>query len=112
MSISRDPSRAPRGRSARALAAALCGVAWTAGAATPPLAPSQQYQVRGQGYATVGGPHCCGDTRFTGRFEAVYEIDALGQARLASLRLGLDDADVVVRDGFLGLFDTRIHVRC
>ena len=33
-------------------------------------------------------------------------------ARLASLRLALDDTDLVVSDGFLGLFSTRIHVRC
>lgn len=105
----RRPSRAP-GLVGLVLALG-CGLAPSAPADTP-LAPAQQYQVRGTGYATVAGSHCCGDTRFTGRFEAAYEVDSAGQARLASLRLDLDDTDVVVEDGFLGLFSTRIHVRC
>lgn len=110
MHTPRRPSRAP------GLPAAALAVCWflapPAGATTPPLAPPQQFLVRGAGWATVAGPHCCGDTRFNGRFEAAYEIDAAGSARLASLRLELDDVDVVVRDGFLGLFDTRVNVRC
>ncbi len=106
----RRPSRAP-GLVALVLALG-CSLALSAQAVTPPLAPVQQFQVRGSGFATVNGPHCCGDTRFTGRFEAAYEIDGAGQARLAALRIALDDTDVVVEDGFLGLFSTRVQVRC
>lgn len=111
MSMSRHPFHGPGGPSVRALLLVACGAASSASAAAP-LSPAQQFQVRGQGYATVSSSHCCGDTRFTGRFEASYELGAAGQVRLASLRLGLDDTDVVVSDGFLGLFSTRIHVRC
>ncbi len=110
MHTPRRPSRAP-GLKAAALAV-CCALSPAARAATPPLAPPQQFLVRGTGYATLSGSHCCGDTRFNGRFETAYEIDPSGAVRLASLRLDLDDVDVVVRDGFLGLFDRHVRVRC
>jgi hypothetical protein len=103
-------------RSARlsrlAWGATVALAAGAAGAATAPLDPPRQYLVRGTGSATVGGSHCCGDTRFTGRFEAAYEIASTGAAQLTALRIALDDVDVVVSDGFLGLFTTRAAVRC
>ena len=102
------------GRRARlrvaALVPALLG-AVTAMAA-PPLDPPRQYEVRGDGYATVSGPSCCGDTRFSGRFEAAYQISSAGQVALASLRVVLDDAEVDVHGGFLGLFSETVRLRC
>lgn len=89
---------------------ALAGGA--AAAATTPLDPPRQYLVRGNGNATVSGAHCCGDSRFTGRFEAAYQVASSGAAQLTALRIALDDIDVVVHDGFLGLFSTRAAVRC
>lgn len=80
--------------------------------AEAPLDPPRQYLVRGEGRASIAGAHCCGDTNFTGRFEAGYQIESSGLVQLVSLRIALDDADVVVRDGFLGLFDGRAQVRC
>jgi hypothetical protein len=100
----------PRGRALLALLGALAAPA--ASAADAPLAPARQYQVRGTGSATVSGSRCCGDTRFTGRFEAAYEIDPSGAARMTALRVALDDIDVLVHDGFLGLFSQHVEVRC
>ncbi len=101
---------ASRARAMLALAGGLAASA--ASAADAPLAPPRQYQVRGTGSASVSGARCCGDTRFTGRFEAAYEIAASGAAQLTALRVALDDADVLVHDGFLGLFSARASVRC
>jgi hypothetical protein len=78
----------------------------------PPLDPPRQYEVRGQGSVTVSGPSCCGDTRFSGRFQAAYQIGSTGQVTLASLRVSLDDAEVDVHGGFLGLFSETVRLRC
>lgn len=99
-----------RARAGLALGCALAAVG--AAAADAPLAPARQYLVRGAGSATVAGSRCCGDTRFSGRFEAAYEVDPSGAARLTALRVALDDADVIVHDGFLGLFSARASLRC
>lgn len=80
--------------------------------AAAPLDPPQQFLVQGSGALRVSGPRCCGATRLTGRFEARYQIASSGAVTLASLALRLDDADVVVEDGFLGLFNQRIQLRC
>lgn len=98
-------------RTARGLALAA-GVLTAVGAQAAPLAPARQYLVRGTGVATVAGARCCGDTRFTGRFEAAYEVSSSGAVQMSALRLDFDDADVLVHDGFLGLFSTRASVRC
>jgi hypothetical protein len=108
MTILRHPKRA---RGAVALFALTLAAAGAANA-EPPLAPARQYMVRGEGHGTVAGPHCCGDTRFTGRFEASYTVDDAGVARLGGLRIAFHDADVVVHDGFLGLFSSRASLRC
>lgn len=92
-----------------ALAVVLGAAASTA---APPLDPPRQYEVRGTGYATITGPHCCGDTRFTGRFDGAYQVTSSGAATLTSLRFSLDDAEVDVHDGFLGLFNQTIRLRC
>jgi hypothetical protein len=97
-------------RSAGCAALAVLGAA--ASMAAPPLDPPRQYEVRGTGYATIAGPHCCGDTRFTGRFDGAYQIASSGQALLTSLRFSLDDAEADVHDGFLGLFNQTIRLRC
>jgi hypothetical protein len=80
--------------------------------AAPPLDPPRQYEVRGEGYATIAGPSCCGETRFSGRFDAAYQVSSAGQVTLASLRVVLDDAEVDVPGGFLGLFSETVRVRC
>ncbi len=92
----------------------LCVAAIAAGpaAAVTPLDPPQQFLVQGTGALRVSGPHCCGATRLTGRFDARYQITSSGAVTLAGLSLQLDDADVVVEDGFLGLFNQRIQLRC
>jgi hypothetical protein len=77
-----------------------------------PLDPPQQFLVQGLGTLRVAGPHCCGATRLTGAFDARYQIASSGAVTLAALNLQLHDADVVVHDGFLGLFDQRIQLRC
>lgn len=80
--------------------------------AAPPLDPPRQYEIRGTGYATIAGPHCCGDTRFTGRFDGAYQIDSSGEVLLTMLRFTLDDTEADVHDGFLGLFNQTIRLRC
>ena len=102
------------GRRARLRVAALVPtlLGGVAAMAAPPLDPPRQYEVRGDGYATISGASCCGDTRFSGRFEAAYQISSAGQVALASLRVVLDDAEVDVHAGFLGLFTETIRLRC
>ncbi len=91
---------------------ALLGALSVASAHAAPLAPARQYLVRGLGTATVTGARCCGDTRFTGHFEAAYAVTAAGGVQLTALRMAFDDADVLVHDGFLGLFSARASLRC
>jgi hypothetical protein len=80
--------------------------------AAVPLDPPRQYRAGGEGTMLVRGPGCCGDTRFTGRFEAIYQIDSAANVLLTRLRLDLDDTDIVVHGGFLDLFSERITLRC
>ncbi|MET0555292.1 MAG: hypothetical protein ABW221_19780 [Vicinamibacteria bacterium] len=80
--------------------------------ADPPLDPPREYLARGRGHVTVSGPACCGDTRFSGRFEAAYQIDSAGRVALTQLGLVLDDTDVTVHDTFLGLFTETVRLRC
>jgi hypothetical protein len=89
------------------------GLAGAAAAqAAPPLAPPRQYLARAEAVISIDGPRCCGNSRLTGRFEASHAVNAAGQVRLGRLRIELGDIDVVVSDGFLGLFDERITLRC
>jgi hypothetical protein len=92
--------------------AALVVLGAAAAQAAPPLDPPRQYRVRGAGELTVAGPRCCGGTRFQGEFQAAYQIDTAGQVLLASLRLSVADNEVTVHDGFLGLFNETIRLRC
>lgn len=85
----------------------LPGGTWAA-----PLDPPADYRVQGTGEMYVRGSRCCGDTRFTGRFEGAYSISSSGAVMLNSLRIEWDDRDIVVSDGFLGLFSTRVALRC
>lgn len=91
------------------IAAALACAAPARAAA---LDPARQYRVRGEGVITIAGPHCCGGTRFAGTLQAAFEVRSSRHAALASLRFDLYDADVVVHDGFLGLFSHRVQLRC
>jgi hypothetical protein len=96
--------------SAFVLGSILVGAASAQGAT--PLDPPRQYLARGEALLNINGPRCCGNSRLTGRFDASYTVDSGGQVRLGHLRAALDDLDVVVSDGFLGLFDKRITLRC
>jgi hypothetical protein len=80
--------------------------------AAPPLDPPEQYRAYGDALVTIDGPSCCGGVPLTATFEAAYEVDSAGGAVLKDLRLAIDDANVVVRGGFLGLFSERILLRC
>jgi hypothetical protein len=99
-------------RVAAAVVAALAiGRAQPARAAGP-LDPPEPYRTRGTVELTIEGPGCCGDVPVTGRFEADYALEPGGGVTLRRLGLSLDDANLVVRDGFLGLFSERILLRC
>jgi hypothetical protein len=88
------------------------GLAWPAAAPAAPLDPPADYRVQGAGEMYVRGSRCCGDTRFTGHFEGAYSLTSSGEVILNSLRVEWDDRDIVVTDGFLGLFSTRVALRC
>jgi hypothetical protein len=80
--------------------------------AADPLDPPEPYRTRGVVAATIEGPHCCGEVPLTGRFVADYAIEPGGGVTLRRLGLSLDDADLSVHDGFLGLFDQHVSLRC
>ena len=88
------------------------GLAWPAAAPAAPLDPPAAYQVRGEASMTIRGPQCCGDARFTGRFEGAYSLTSAGEAILSSLRVEWDDRDVLVTDGVLDWFSSRARLRC
>lgn len=98
-------------RRAQRLLAFTAALVATGPGAAQPLDPPRAYLVSGEGAMTLRGPHCCGDSRFTGRFEAAYGIDGSGQVTLNRVSVQLDDLDVVV-DAFLGLWTERITFRC
>ncbi len=80
--------------------------------ATTPLDPPESFRVRGQAVVAIDGPGCCGSAPLDGTFDASYDLDPVGTVTLRRLVLGLEDTNVIVRGGFLGLFSERIFVRC
>ena len=109
----RNPSKALAwGRALGFACLAGTGLAWPAVAAAQLLDPPADYRVQGTAEMYVHGSRCCGDTRFAGRFDGAYSVTSSGDVVLSSLRLELDDRDIVVTDGFLGLFSTRVALRC
>lgn len=99
-------------RAAAALLAALAVGRTAPAEAATPLEPPESYRTRGTVEVTIEGPGCCGDLPVTGRFEADYAIAPGEAVTLRQLSVSLDDANLVVHDGFLGLFDERIPLRC
>jgi hypothetical protein len=77
-----------------------------------PLDPAESYRVRGEAAVTIEGAQCCGGAPLMGTFEASYDVESGGAATLRRLVIGLEDTNVVVHGGFLGLFSERIFVRC
>jgi hypothetical protein len=80
--------------------------------AATPLDPAESYRVRGEAAVTIEGAQCCGGAPLMGTFEASYDVESGGAATLRRLVIGLEDTNVVVHGGFLGLFSERIFVRC
>lgn len=99
-------------RLAAALVAALALARAAPAIAATPLDPAEAYRVRGEAVVTIEGPQCCGGVPLMGTFEASYDVESGGAATLRRLALGLEDTNVIVRGGFLGLFSERIFVRC
>jgi hypothetical protein len=100
-----------RGAVAALLATVAVLRAGPAQSATP-LDPPDAFRVRGQAVVTIDGPECCGGVPLDGTFEASYDIETGGTATLRHLSLALEDTNVIVHGGFLGLFSERIFLRC
>jgi hypothetical protein len=88
------------------------GLAGSSAAQPALLDPPAAYRVTGEAAMRVRGPQCCGDTRFTGRFEGAYSLTSSGEAIMSSLRVEWDDRDILITDGVIDLFSTRATLRC
>lgn len=102
----------PATRRCGALLVVSLGLAAGIAESAPPLDPPLRYSARGTATATVVGPNCCNGTVFSGRFRLAYEVSSSGEAWLGELTFELDDRDVFVHGGFLGLFTEVIPIRC
>ena len=107
----RQPPRV-RHRAALIVVGLLVAVPAERAAAAVPLDPPEPYRARGEATVTIDGADCCAGTTLTARFDTAYTIDPSGAVTIQRLALAVDDANVVVRGGFLGLFSERIWLRC